>query len=625
MDRCRHHLAVISKRTACSDRPTHSRSGLGQIVRLRQIVGLLLVLTFAPLASLCAQNTVLTHTFKNSKDTEIRITRIFDGNLPRGFEPYRVTVRNQLAKPLQFRISFNFDASYSEEASFGSDFSLIADPNSESVHELLVPVAPIAGRGSYYYSNGVISVNAMGLGTTHTSTSGGRSRDHPAIGISEAVANGNLTALKKIYETAGGGSASYSNTGFAMTFDPAMLPGDWRGYSGLDALMISADEWRVLQPAAQQAVLEWVRLGGRLSVFTDTPETIKSLGLSIGQRSLGSIESRIWTGNSSPKTFDAQKIYDAFSKIEPRVQRVADDYRSNWKLQKEFPDKAFHTALIVILLIAFGVVVGPINLFVFAKAGKRHRLFVTTPLISVIASVLISALILLSDGLGGSGIRLMYVDLQPDPSERKSYLVQEQFSRCGVLLNNAFTLDESAVPSPVELRKSRWNRGVANDLKLAGRNFSGDWFLSRSEQGQLIEAVRPARSRVELRRAASGDAPPVLFSSVDFELKSLHYIDAGGEFWKAKDNSILAGESIELVKIERKAFVDWWKENTELFSSTLRKKLRALPTQDDQRSSLFALSSDPKVGFIETSKDIRWKDDRAVIFGKVLPAAGATQ
>jgi len=567
---------------------------------------------------------VLTHTFKDSNDTEIRITRVFDGNFPRGFEPYRVTIRNQLAKPLQFRIGFNFDASYSQDSSYASDFRLLADPNSETVHDLLVPVAPVAGAGSFYYNNGVISVNAAGLGTTHTSISGGRSRDHPSIGISESVANGNLTALKNIFDAAGGGG-SYSNTEFAMTFDPAMLPSDWRGFSGLDALMISADEWRQLQPAAQQAVLEWVRFGGRLSLFTDENEKLESLGLSAGKRSLGLIESRTWTGNSSPKTFDAQKIYDVFQKIEPRAKRVGTDYRSNWKLQKEFPDKAFNTALIVILLIAFGVIVGPVNLFVFAKAGKRHRLFVTTPLISVIASVLISVLILLSDGLGGSGIRLMFVDLQPSPDERKSYLVQEQFSRCGVLLNNAFKLSESAVPSPVELRNSRWNRGVADDLNLAGQTFSGDWFLSRSEQGQVIEAVRPSRSRVELRQAAGEGTPPTLFSSVDFEMESLHYIDSDGRFWKAEDDRILAGESIELVKVERKVFTAWWNENTELFSSTLRKKLRDLPNQEDQRSSLFALSSDPKIGFIETLEDIRWKDDRAVIFGKVLPAAGATQ
>ncbi len=619
MDRCHHHLAAVFDRAVRSDTLTNSRGSL-----LRNLL-LLLGLAFAPLASLCAQDVVLTHTFEKSKDTEIRITKIFDGNFPRGFEPYRVTVRNQLAQPLNFQIAFAFDASYSEEASYQSEFRLIADPNSESVHELLVPVAPIVTRSPYYYTNGVISVNALGLGKTRTSTSGGRTRDNPAIGISEAVANGNLTPLKKIYEAAGGGSASYSSTEFAMSFDPAMLPGDWRGYSGLDALMISSDEWRKLQPAAQQAVLEWVRLGGLLSVFTDANENIESLGLSIGKRSLGSIESRTWSGNSSPKTFDAQKIYDVFSKIEPRAKRVGDDYRANWKLQKAFPDKSFNTPLIVILLIAFGVVVGPINLFVFAKAGKRHRLFITTPLISIIASVLISVLILLSDGLGGNGIRLMFVDLQPDTSERKSYLIQEQFSRCGVLLNNAFELGESAVPSPVELGNSRWNRGVANNLNLAGQHFSGDWFLSRSEQGQVIEAVRPTRSRVELSQAGSGDTPPTLFSSVDFELKALHYIDAEGGFWKAKDDSILAGESIELIKVERKEFTDWWNENTELFSSTVRKKLRALPSQADQYSSLFALSTDPKVGFIGTADDIRWKNERAVIFGKVLPTSGAAQ
>ena len=47
---------------------------------------------------------------------------------------------------------------------------------------------------------------------------------------------------------------------------------------------------------------------------------------------------------------------------------------------------------IAAILIAFGIIVGPVNLFVIARQGRRHRLFWTTPLISLIASLLLIAL-----------------------------------------------------------------------------------------------------------------------------------------------------------------------------------------------------------------------------------------
>src|SRR5690606_18267044 len=114
--------------------------------------------------------------------------------------------------------------------------------------------------------------------------------------------------------------------------------------------------------------------------------------------------------------------------------------------------------LFVVVLIAFGLLVGPVNLFVFAKSGQRHRLFITTPIISLATCALLILLILIQDGTGGRGERIVLMEVRPDADENRAYLHQEQVSRTGVLLGSSFELKESAVISPVPLADSPWTR-----------------------------------------------------------------------------------------------------------------------------------------------------------------------
>ena len=74
--------------------------------------------------------------------------------------------------------------------------------------------------------------------------------------------------------------------------------------------------------------------------------------------------------------------------------------------------KTAHIVFFILVLIAFGILVGPVNLFVFAKSGQRHRLFITTPIISVGASLLLIVLILFQDGFGGRGSRLLLMEVR---------------------------------------------------------------------------------------------------------------------------------------------------------------------------------------------------------------------
>ena len=89
------------------------------------------------------------------------------------------------------------------------------------------------------------------------------------------------------------------------------------------------------------------------------------------------------------------------------------------------------------MLVLFGILVGPVNLFVLAKSGRRHRLFITTPLISLGASLLLILLIIFQDGFGGRGMRRVLMEVRPDAGQNAAFLHQEQIARTGILTGTA--------------------------------------------------------------------------------------------------------------------------------------------------------------------------------------------
>ncbi|MCB1233482.1 MAG: hypothetical protein KDM91_00235 [Verrucomicrobiae bacterium] len=578
-----------------------------------------------------AQQMLLRRNFENAGGTEIEIESVFAGASERGFLPVRVRIVNRSGRKLTWNLAFEFGGNWSN-AGYGSRFRVEAPAASETVEELLVPVPSILEASSgYNYRNVSVVVSSPGLATERTNQSFNSTGDWPQIGISAGISVKNGAALDNALKSSSGSRGSSSDH-FGAQYDPKSLPGDWRAYTGLDALMMTIEEWRALGTGPRKAIREWVRLGGRLDVYAegDLGAAFASLGLGEGiekdghvssELGLGGVRTLPWTGgNLIPST--AVTRYKA---VENRGLWPAEDYRSGWELYRDFGTKDFNPALVVLLLIVFGIVVGPVNLFVWAKPGRRHRLFVTTPIISLIASFLIMLLILFSDGIGGTGRRVMLGLLQSEPDEKRFYTIQEQVSRTGVLMGGAFEMADPVFLSPAVLPDSEWNRVTGDRSEstrydLAGRRYSGDWFQSRSEQAHVLRAVRPTRSRIELLAPSpDGKTPPRLFSSLEFAVEDLYYRDDRGAVWKATGEIHEPGTEIALEPTNAAAFSleKWWRERLKPVSDEIAGRAKTLANRNGH---FFAVSRDRRAGLLETLDSIRWRDDVAVICGSVSAA-----
>ena len=208
-----------------------------------------------------------------------------------------------------------------------------------------------------------------------------------------------------------------------------------------------------------------------------------------------------------------------------RVETLLGQYGGKWNLRDSVAAPSLRALLVFGFIVAFGVLVGPVNLYWFAGPKRRQRLFWTTPLISLAGSALLVALMILQDGIGGNGARRVLALMLP--GQNKIAIVQEQISRTGVLLGRSFDIEEPSwmqqLPGePSSPGNSTFGNSGRRLAETDQRQRSGDWFTNRAVQAQVIEAVRPSRGRIEFFPGKSDQDPPAVLSSLGTTLAQVY-------------------------------------------------------------------------------------------------------
>ncbi len=569
-----------------------------------------------------------TYNKKGEPEVSLEMIPLLQHLPPSGYHPLRVRIINDEKVSHTWTFAFTSrDSGWGDENQLRSNFSVTCDAQSVAAVDLLVPVTTVLARN--YGTSTTLEVEVRAPAPFLASRDTIDTEFHPewpSVICSETIHNLNGNALDKETETflSGGGGHTGSQIEFGGSFNPKTMPDDWRAYSGHDACLMTDSDWSDLPAGARNALKKWNRLGGALLIYTTSSATdLNSLGLAknaAGTSDLdlgwGTVRLREFPDNGILETKDTVLLVrDSIRHIGGhRAKNLRENFRSGWPLQSAFGEKSSHIALFILVLILFGVLVGPINLFVFARSGKRHKLFVSTPLISLGASALLIALILFQDGFGGRGQRLVLHEVGADNT---AYVSQEQIARTGVLLKTAFTTSEHGCLSPVTLASSRWARVTADNgggkgryninLDPSGLKATGDWFKSRSEHGHLFETVRPSRGRVNL---VQNPGPPTINSTFDFSLDEIFFRDASGQLWKGAD--VQQGRNLALSPCPEQEFRDWFDDNRGRFGTRNRSRL---DLSRERRGYFFALST--SADGISTLKNLNWEHTFTMLTGQV--------
>lgn len=410
------------------------------------------------------------------------------------------------------------------------------------------------------------------------------------------------------------------------------MPEDWRAYSGYDGLGMTDADWTALTPGARNAILRWNRLGGQLVIYAVSSSTNfatlgisdKAAGVTQADRSFGNVS--LFPIGTDLKLDPAETIgiFTKSDNLPTVLESVRGDFLS-WPLKSHLTKQGYNSSLFILILVAFGVLVGPVNLFVFAKSGRRHRLFITTPLIALGTSAVLVALIILIDGFGGRGVRIQLMEIRPDDGDNSAYIFQEQVSRTGILMDKSFTVSEPAAITPVvisghdnqwaRLTDENWGEGMRYEAEFRNGKLeaSGDWFLSRSEQGQLLRGIVPTRGRIEAR---SLTGQPSFMSTFDFPIETLYFRDSSGGCWKALN--VEPGKAFSCTQVDESEVKGFTAEaGKQLSQRSSKALLRTGGTPLSERPNHFIAFTSAAPG-IETFEGIDWQMTQTYITGPIV-------
>jgi hypothetical protein len=494
-----------------------------------------------------AQEVLFRQVADSKTDTHVEVTSLFSNPSLGGFHPVRVFISNKQKSQHNIYLKFQSSTDYQGSLSTTSNFSFKVEPGKSATYDILVPLSAQNGNSSYEQFKASLSGS---MGKTSYNDNVRFNVNQPIVLLSDTLHTPNGSALDSevISRTT---TTSYRGAAgqFSSRFSPSQLPDDWRAFSGYDSILMTDNDWMAIPPGPRNAITAWLRLGGQLIIYSENSQNPSALGLP-KDASFGEYKIELISGDRLVPKTTVDLVYNRA--VKTRIASVTNDFDIVWPLQNELGKKTFSSIIFILILIVFGIIVGPVNLFVFAKSGRRHRLFITTPIISLVTSLLLVVLIILQDGFGGEGSRLVLMEVRPDENQNAAFIHQEQFSRTGVMTSPSFTIEDSALFVPVPIRSTRWSRFTDNynttgnyDLQPTGSKLfaNGSWFQSRSEQGQLISAVVPTRGRIELTNQAGR-----LVSNFDFPIKTLLYRDDDDNWHRA--DSLTKGKPAKLTSID---------------------------------------------------------------------------
>lgn len=607
----------------------------------KSITALLLLLISSSL--LHAQNLLINESYDDKNKTTAKLLPLV-GTLPSsGYVPLRLTLKNGTKSEKNWQLKFKstsrsdryyYSSRENDFPSLTSEFSYSCPPQSSKTYDILVPVTSTITDTHTPQTNASLSITMDSNGKkSHSSMDCNQDTNIPATLLSTKLYVQHSSKFDSFITSRSSGHRSgYSN--YTTEFTPSLLSSDWRAYSGFDVMICTDEDWREMSVEAQNAILEWNRLGGNIYIYKLNPASnFKSLKIEDSEayknaikinRSFGSVTI---TPLSSIKALNVKKVTNLINpprKDIAKISAINGNYDMSgsgvgaWSLQKALGKLSFSPTYLIIILIAFGILVGPVNLFVFAKAGQRHRLFITTPIIALGASLLLVLLIIIQDGFGGHGQRVQLVEVRADGGENKAYVWQEQVARTGIILGGSFETSSPTYMSPVPVNPSRFSRVTRNNSGGAsnytaghgkqGLAASGDWFQSRSVHGHYLESVVPTRGRITLK---SNQGAPVINSSFDYQIQDLIYIDNSGQAWKA--SKIAAGDSVKLTPSNSVEAIKLIHDNHDKMSPKLQEKLDVL----SKRKNHFIAITD-QAPAISTLDSVKWTNTQSIITGPVV-------
>lgn len=313
----------------------------------------------------------------------------------------------------------------------------------------------------------------------------------------------------------GSETSGYSGSSKRHVFlPPDRLTDQWQAYAGLAGIWARADDWKLIAPAAREAILRAVKAGRTLLIYA-APENFQEFMAPlrmVAQTPWKPREGTAWSyGLGTIVSVNREIIGE--KEIVARYGFVGVDLISSIfsGTPREIPGVGKPPRLVFLwITLAFALVLGPINLMLVHRMRKRPLFLVTTPLLSLVAVGTLFAYSAVHDGfeiLGASqSVTLLDVEGKDAVIVSSTALYSGLSSGRWNYRPETLCVDDASrhLKGGHHYYSIRYI-GPSADLDWSqGQTISGGWVPARTLR--VVDTVQlvPIRSRLAVERGTDG-------------------------------------------------------------------------------------------------------------------------
>jgi hypothetical protein len=309
---------------------------------------------------------------------------------------------------------------------------------------------------------------------------------------------------------------------------------NWLAYTPFDAIVISPADLNVLPPGVANALTDYLYAGGNIFVA--------------GGRQLPAA----WLAGSSKKQADSSLTDVGFGNVfaaeqfthlnQASVQKLREVVRENARYWQTLPSDAdgansvlpvvenlkIPTRGIVVIMLAFIIIIGPVNIILLNRRGRRTWMLWTIPAISFATTLLVFAYSLLREGITPD-TRIAGVTVLDQAAHRAATIGAEGFY-CPLTPSGGLKFESGTEATP--LVATGYGSGASREV---------DWTQSQHLTRGWISARVPAHFHVrksEIRReriqVLNESGRLEIVNSLGAPIKSFWYADANLKIFETR-------------------------------------------------------------------------------------------
>jgi hypothetical protein len=311
----------------------------------------------------------------------------------------------------------------------------------------------------------------------------------------------------------------------------------WLSYTPFDAIALAAGDLKAMPPPILDAIWRYTESGGTLIILgsADVPSTWRPAG---GRKlNAGFGRCYVFEGDRIPGTAGASALKEMLDTISASArywQSLPNDDSAN-NIFPVIENVQIPVRGTVFIMLAFVVLIGPVNLYVLSRMNRRTWLLWTIPAISLVTCLLVFAYSLLREGVTPDvrteGLTLL------DQLNRRATSVGMTAFYCPLTPSKgvSFRFDTEATPL---VNVEPWGRRSGTQREVdwtQSQQLGRGWVMARVPAHFQLRKSETRRERLQLD-ASNGQL--TVINGLGAGIRSLWLADSSGRIYRATNVAV---------------------------------------------------------------------------------------